>query len=122
MRFIDGNGCGIVRIHMGFSNFNYMLTNLRGEIITTINGGGNIPKRTRMITRHVGDTMDAFLASCSNAGADIRYVKILFTGPSKRFRSKLISQVRLHPTWSVVCLEESFVPGQQGKRLCRRKR
>ena len=116
---------GILRIHMGFTNFNYTLTSLKGNIIHTVNGGiGDPSKRTRMTTRNTTELMSSFLISCKR-DTEIQFIKVLFTGPSKRFRGKLISIIKKKAPrmqWSIVCLEEGFRPGLQGHRLARRKR
>ena len=120
---------GILRIHLGFSNFRLTLTTLEGQVVQWLNGGSDVThsKRTRMTSRSVSTYLKTFLsnlpAGLSRHG--ICYLKVLFLGPSKRFRGKLYSSVkkRSHSLGvQVLCQEEGFRRSFGGCRLARAKR
>jgi len=120
---------GIIRIDTGFTKINISFTTLDGKIINWINGGSDSTqtKRTRMSSRSVGNLMDRFLESFQKKirRKRIRFVKVLFVGPSKRLRSKLFSMVQKKSRsfkFSIICKEEGFRRSFNGCRLSRRKR
>lgn len=121
----------ILKINTHFSNLSISLTTLTGQILVWKNGGclPGETKRTRMTPRAVGNLMHLFLISLKKnkrlKQRKIRFLKIQFIGPSKKYRRKLIrmiSQRALRLKMSVLCWEEAFHRSFNGCRLHRRKR
>jgi ribosomal protein S11 len=116
---------GIIRIYIGFTNLNFTLTTLTGKVLGWTSGGSleNQTRSTRLSSRAVGLLLNDFLASLKTSS--ISFVKVLFTGPSKRFRSKLFSIIKRKAKrlkFNVVCKEEGFRLSFNGCRLTRAKR
>lgn len=117
---------GIIRIHCSFSNLNISLTTLDGKIIQWISAGSDKTqtKRTRMSSRAVGALLIRFFSTYKKK-TGIRYVKVVFSGPSTKFRGKFLSIIK---SWSrnlrfnVICVEEAFRRSFNGCRLARKKR
>ena len=130
---ISFNAYGVLRIHVGFTNVNLTLTTLTGQVLRWANGGelrGSFKetKRTRMTGRAIKNLILYFLNSKRGAERliqQIRYLKVLFTGPSKRFRGKFLSLIQKKYRRSKVrllCKEEGFRRSFNGCRLARKKR
>jgi ribosomal protein S11 len=116
----------ILRIYIGFTNLNFSLTSLTGKIIAWVSGGSveNQTRNTRLTSRAVGLLLNDFLTKLSPQSTT-RRIKVLFTGPSKRFRAKLFSMIKRKAkrlNFSVICKEEGFRVSFNGCRLTRAKR
>ena len=85
----------IIRLSIQFTNLNFSLTNLTGKILSWCSGGsiGNQTRRTRLTSRTVGILLNTFLTSNKNL-LQKKYIKIVFCGPSRRFRGKLFSIIK----------------------------
>ena len=121
----------ILKLNVSFSNFSFMLTSLTGQILRSINGGMDfkLTKRTRMTSRAVGKVMVAFLKIINESRRihqrGIRYIKVEFIGPSKRFRQKLFKMFHRSCRkfkFRIVCQAEAFNRSYNGCRLSRKKR
>lgn len=124
---------GIIKINTQFSNLNFLLTTLTGKVIKWTSGGADLlgTRGTRMTSRSVGLLMKKFLKKIIKARRrrkgklPIRYIKVQFTGPSRRFRAKfhnMIRRKRRAMRISILCREDAFQRSYNGCRLSRRKR
>jgi hypothetical protein len=118
----------IIRINIGFSNINISLLTLQGKILFWLNGGSISEaqsKRTRMTSRFVNELTNKFLINLKKIKNKISFFKILFVGPSKRFRSKIFSTLKRkfqRFNLRILCKEEGFHRSFNGCRLTRKKR
>ncbi len=121
----------ILKINANFSNISLSLTSLTGQILVWKNGGSlsGETKRTRMTPRAVGNLMHLFLLALKKnkrlQQRKIRFLKIQFIGPSKKFRRKFIRMISYRSRrlkMSVLCWEEAYNRSFNGCRLHRRKR
>ena len=118
----------MIRIFIGFSNINFSLLTLEGKIVSWLNGGssGDIhSKRTRMTGRYLTELMVKFLTNFLKLKNKFTFFKVLFVGPSKRFRSKLFSTIKRkfkRLRYRIICKEEGFHRTFNGCRLSRKKR
>ena len=121
----------ILKINVSFSNFTFMLTTLTGQILRWINGGRDhkLTKRTRMTSRAVGKVMLVFLKVMKKSRRiqqrKIRFIKVEFVGPSKRYRQKLFKMFRRRCRklkFRILCQSEAFHRSYNGCRLSRKKR
>jgi hypothetical protein len=118
----------IIRINIGFSNINMSLLTLQGKILFWLNGGSlneAQSKRTRMTSRFVNELTSKFLINLKKIKNKISFFKILFVGPSKRFRSKFFSIIKRkfqRFRFRILCKEEGFHRSFNGCRLTRKKR
>ena len=129
---IGKGGYGVFRIHVGFTNINLTLTTLTGQVLSWTNGGTTFAnqsetRRTRMTGRAVKNLTVNFLNSKRGSQRliqQLRYIKVLFTGPSKRYRGKFLSLIlkNYKQKVRVLCKEEGFRRSFNGCRLARKKR
>ena len=122
---------GIIKVNTQFSNLNFLLTTLQGKVIKWTSGGADLlgTRGTRMTSRAVNLLMRNFLKQIIKARRKkrltIRYIKVQFTGPSKRFRAKFFNMIRRRRKtmrFCIVCREDAFQRSYNGCRLSRRKR
>lgn len=116
----------VIRLFINFTNLNFSLTTLTGKILGWSSGGCILAqtRRTRLTSRTVGLLLNQFLLSV-RAILQKKYVKIVFSGPSKRFRGKLSSILTRKARrfkMRILCIEEAFRKSFNGCRLHRKKR
>jgi ribosomal protein S11 len=122
---------GIIKINTQFANLNFALTTLDGKVLKWTSGGADLlgTRGTRMTSRAVNLLMQNFLKQIIQARRkkrlSIRYIKVQYTGPSKRFRAKFFNMIRRKQHvmgFSILCREDAFQRSFNGCRLRRRKR
>jgi hypothetical protein len=124
---------GIIKINTQFSNLNFLLSTLTGKVIRWTSGGSDLlgTRGTRMTSRSVHVLMKKFIKKIIKARRrkrnrlPIQYIKVQFTGPSRRFRAKfhnMIRRKRRAMRISILCREDAFQRSYNGCRLSRRKR
>jgi len=124
------NRYGLLRVHLGFSNFSFCCTTLEGRVLRWLNGGSDVghSKRTRMTSRSVLHYLDRFMQEGLAARLQQRgilYLKVLFLGPSRRFRAKIYGGIRKQSAVvgvQVLCQQEGYRRSFNGCRKARPKR
>jgi ribosomal protein S11 len=114
----------IIRLFINFTNLNFSVTTLTGKVLGWHSGGSlDQTRRTRLTARTVGLLLNKFLRAIRRRLRK-KFVKIVFSGPSKRFRGKLSSMITKKARrfqMRILCHEEAF-KSFNGCRLHRKKR
>jgi ribosomal protein S11 len=121
----------ILKFNNYITNYNILLTTLQGKVLLWSNGGclKDETKRTRMTARAVRLSYKFFLKKLKKSAKiksmNIKYLKIQYIGPSKRFRGliKRMTKVRRKSLkLKIFCVEEQFIDTFNGCKLIRKKR
>jgi ribosomal protein S11 len=114
------NKCGIVKSYLNFTNTFILLTNLKGEIKCWVSAGtGGFISKLERYSPQVPISL-CFRISNVIAKKKFRHIKLQFSGPSKKFRSKVYYSLK-NRSWirkfDISCIEDSYMPAFNGCRL-----
>jgi len=114
------NKCGIVKSYLNFTNTFILLTNLKGEIKCWVSAGtGGFKTKIERFSPQVPISLCLRISNVI-ARKKFKHIKIQFSGPSKKFRSKVYYTLK-NRSWirkyRISLLEESYSTAYNGCRL-----
>jgi ribosomal protein S11 len=121
---------GVLRIDLRFTNMYLSLTQLTGQIISRYSSGQGPKKykakKDRMNFKVIQFILKKLIKKINKT--EIKYIKIKFVGPSRKYRRKLLTFLRKlvknnkQNKFIILCVEESYNKNFNGCRLSRQKR
>ena len=114
------NSCGIVKSYLNFTNTFILLTNLKGEIKYWVSAGtGGFKTKIERFSPQVPISLCLRISNVI-ARKKLKHIKIQFSGPSKKFRSKVYYTLK-NRSWirkyRISSLEENYSTAYNGCRL-----
>ena len=116
------NKCAIVKSYLNFTNTFILLTNIKGEIKYWVSAGtGGFKTKIERFSPQVPISLCLRISNVI-ARKKFKHIKIQFSGPSKKFRSKVYYTLK-NRSWirkyRISLLEENYSTAYNGCRLKR---